>query len=114
MVVQNVVQKSKGERHIRKWLNEHQIQFEEQKTFTGCVFVKRLRFDFYLNKFNACVEFDGAQHKNGWNAANNSKMYIQQCDTIKEEFCKLNNIPLVRINTIEEINHTLSCLTGAH
>jgi hypothetical protein len=108
---------SKGESIIRVWLENNNIKYETQKTFTGCVNKKKLRFDFYLPNFNMCIEFDGQQHfKEGINKSfvhgykfteNDFKKNCHK-DKIKNNFCKEHNIKLIRIsykkiNKIEKI-----------
>lgn len=50
---------SSGENIIRKELTDLGIDFEEQKTFNGCVDKGDLRFDFYINRLNIAIEYDG-------------------------------------------------------
>jgi very-short-patch-repair endonuclease len=94
--------RSKGEIAIKKWLELNNIKFEEQKRFDG---FKTKSFDFYLNEFNMCIEFDGAQHFYAKNQPTKDKDKalksfndIQTRDRAKNEFCKANNIHLLRIN----------------
>ena len=58
-----------------------------------------LKFDFYVNN-QYLIEFDGEQHfthhNSGWSNENNLKN-IQQRDNIKNQWCRDNNIPLIRI-----------------
>ena len=54
--------KNKGEESIRKFLIEKGIEFEEQKKFEGCEYKRLLKFDFYLPKYNLCIESDGNVH----------------------------------------------------
>jgi polyhydroxyalkanoate synthesis regulator phasin len=56
---------SHGEGKVKKFLKENNIKFKPQKTFDGCVNPIsniKLKFDFYLNDFNMCIEYDGEQH----------------------------------------------------
>lgn len=60
---------------------------------------KVLPFDFYLPTHNLCIEYDGLQHFEAvefWGGSENLK-YIQKHDQIKNNFCKINNIKLIRI-----------------
>jgi hypothetical protein len=95
--------KSKGEFYIQKLLNKANIKFEEQKTFNTCRFPNTnalAKFDFYVdNKY--LIEYDGLQHfeykdNKGWN---NKENFIQNQyrDNFKNQWCKENNIPLIRI-----------------
>jgi very-short-patch-repair endonuclease len=92
--------RSKGEIKIENFLKENNIKYETQKTFDGCKFIRKLKFDFYLPKYNLCIEFDGQQHFNsyerygGIKGFNKRKLY----DSIKNKFCLDNNINLLRIS----------------
>jgi len=102
--------KSKGEMKISKILNKINITFEEQKSFKNCKNIKLLKFDFYLPELNSCVEFDGEQHfmiKEIWGGEDEFKN-IQIRDQIKNEFCKNNNIKLLRIKYNENIHKKLT------
>lgn len=90
--------KSKGEEKISRILRENNIQFEQQKTFDTCRFPDTnalARFDFYLPKQNILIEYDGSQHfyDKGWE----SLEIVQYRDNYKNQWCKENNIPLIRI-----------------
>lgn len=97
---------SKGECRIREFLNANNIIFEQEKTFDDCKDVKRLPFDFYLPEYNLIIEFDGQHHFHeiGFGNYESTKKH----DKIKNEYCELHNINLLRIpywegNNIEEI-----------
>ena len=107
--------KNKGEESIRKFLTKYNIEFEEQKTFEGCRNVNLLRFDFYLPKYNLCIESDGVPHfkKIKWTKEMTEEQmeekfeYVQNNDKIKDEYCKKNNITLLRVKAnkaIEELS----------
>lgn len=92
---------SKGENKIIELLKQYNIPFETQKTFESCRFpdTNRLaKFDFYVNN-QYIIEYDGElhyQYSTGW--ATKEKMEkIQEHDEIKIQWCKDNNIPLIRI-----------------
>lgn len=90
---------STGEEKIKKLLTEANIPFEMQKTFDTCRFpdTKALaKFDFYVNN-KYLIEFDGKQHfdpKAGWGEDFNK---IKNRDNYKNQWCKENNVPLIRI-----------------
>ena len=95
--------KSFGEFKINEILEKNNIKFEEQKTFDTCRFLDTnslAKFDFYIeNKY--LIEFDGQQHfyytnNNGWNNKNNFEK-TKEHDNFKNNWCKENNIPLIRI-----------------
>lgn len=93
--------KSKGEELISKILTDNNIPYIQEKEFKTCKFNSGYyaRFDFYVNN-QYLIEFDGEQHfihhNSGWSNENNLKN-IQQRDNIKNQWCRDNNIPLIRI-----------------
>lgn len=93
---------SKGELKIQQLLKEYKINFATQKTFDKCIYPitnGKPRFDFYVNN-TYIIEYDGIQHfkatEYGWNTENNL-VYVQKNDEYKNQWCKENNIPLIRI-----------------
>lgn len=95
---------SKGEARIRKFLTDYNISFVQQKLFEDCVYKDKLRFDFYLQDYNMCIEFDGQQHfepvdfaNKGTKWAENLFTHNQIKDSIKNKYCKNKNIKLLRI-----------------
>lgn len=93
--------KSKGEEKISLILAENKIPFEIQKTFDSCRFLDTnylAKFDFYVNN-KYLIEYDGEQHFSyygGWNSQENFEKVVKH-DIIKNQWCKDNNIPLIRI-----------------
>lgn len=92
--------KSVGEAKIIELLCENNIPFEKEKSFKECKSTyKPYRFDFYVNN-KYLIEYDGIQHFNsenhGWNN-NNTLAQNQFNDKVKNNWCKENNIPLIRI-----------------
>lgn len=93
--------KSKGEEKISTLLEQNNITFSKEKTFSNCRFLdsnRMARFDFYVED-KYLIEFDGKQHfcnSSGWNTEENVKA-IQQRDLYKNNWCKEHNIPLIRI-----------------
>ena len=100
---------SKGEQTIRNFLLKNHIKFEEQKQFINLVsFVNKrfkFRFDFYLPDYNLIIEYDGIQHfkPTSFNSDKSENLIklnllkIQNKDQIKNQYCKDNNINLLRI-----------------
>lgn len=96
---------SKGERDIRKYLTSKKIIFTPQKRFKDCRDKLPLPFDFYLPKYNICIEYDGEQHfksKEQW-GGHAGFLDRQKKDQIKTEYCKINNINLIRITNIKDL-----------
>lgn len=88
---------SKGERRIRHFLESHDINFVQEKVFYDCKDKNPLPFDFYLPKYNMCIEFDGEQHYIDKGNFSTSLEYTQHHDDIKTAYCNQNNIHLLRI-----------------
>lgn len=93
--------KSIGEYTISYYLMKLNINFIPQQTFKECKDKRLLPFDFYLPKYNCCIEYDGTTHylpnKYGdWNTEENV-LLTQHHDRIKDSFCYDNKINLVRI-----------------
>ena len=98
---------SLNEYKIAKILKELNIPFVQQKTFANCRNPKTnslLKFDFFLPEKNICIEYDGQQHFiakdffGGKKELNN----IQERDSLKNLYCKKNNIKIIRISYLEE------------
>jgi hypothetical protein len=102
---------SKGEIKISKILEDANIKYISQKKFDDCIGNKhKLLFDFYLTDLNICIEYDGMQHflpVKAWGGLERFEK-VKKFDRIKNKFCKLKKIKLIRIpytkfNKIEEI-----------
>lgn len=106
---------SKGEKCISKYLDEHNIEYTQEYIFPNCKDEACLRFDFYLPQHNICIEYDGIQHfqpigfsKEGKVNKDQSFAKIQKHDKIKNDYCAINGIKLIRIpyydyNEIQQI-----------
>lgn len=112
-----ICNESKGENKIREWLESNNVQFKPQYKFKNLFGIggRLLRFDFAIFedeendkvKLKYLIEYDGEFHY--------EKIYeddgyeiLQYHDKLKNEYCKTNNIPLLRIpywdfNNIEGI-----------
>ena len=90
---------SGAEEEFAKYLDENNIKYERQKALKGCKHIRTLTFDFYLPKYNICIELDGGQHtKIIKRFATFQGLVIQiKCDRIKNVFCAKNGIKLLRI-----------------
>lgn len=95
---------SNGETIIYDLLLYYDIKFIPQYCFDDCKDKSKLRFDFYLVDYNTCIEMQGVQHfepidfaGKGIEWAENQFKELLIRDEIKEEYCKNNNIPLIRI-----------------
>ena len=84
------------------------LEYEDQKTFEGCVGKNKLRYDYYLelNGKKYCIEVDGLQHdipidKFGGIVEFQKR---QKHDEIKNKYCEDNGIELIRIKQKEYKN----------
>lgn len=88
---------SRGEEKIEILLKENNISYEKEKTFSNFKYLDTgfcPRFDFWVNN-QYLIEFDGKQHFES--CFNIPLQEIQTKDNIKNQWCKDNNIPLIRI-----------------
>lgn len=101
---------SKGEEEIKKLLIKKNVAFEQQKTFEKCKDKLLLPFDFYLPKYNLCVEYQGKQHYETVEFFGGEKEFEirQKHDKIKRNFCKKNKIVLLEIKYSDNIESKLN------
>lgn len=95
---------SKGEIRALKWLNSKNIHNIMHYKFDDCRSINLLPFDFYLPYHNLLVEYDGEQHfmpvdfgGKGEEWALEQHLAVVERDNIKNQYCKDNSIPLLRI-----------------
>ena len=99
-----------GENKIDCILEEWGYKYEIQKRFEACQDKSCLPLDRYLPDFNIAIEYDGEQHfypvKFGSTPNEALEKYKKTClhDEIKNQYCKDNNIPLIRIPYWEKDN----------
>ena len=110
-----ICNESKGEKKVTEVLNKYNVKYIFQHKFNDCKFKNKLPFDFYLPDYDICVEYDGQQHfepidfsGKGYEYALDRFISCVINDTIKNDYCKKNNINLIRISykdfdKIEEI-----------
>lgn len=92
---------SQGELKISIIFNERNINFTTQQSFDSCRYEnseRPPRFDFYVNN-SYLIEYDGQQHFYPVDYFGGDEQFIiqQQRDEYKNQWCKNNNIPLIRI-----------------
>ena len=93
---------SMGESKIISLLISNNIKYVTEKRFDDCRFPdtdSQAKFDFYIPDNQYLIEFDGKQHFE--DLSNCTKFatlsYIKEHDKYKNQWCKDNNIPLIRI-----------------
>jgi len=93
--------RSIGELLIKRYLNDKKVKYGQQKFFKDLINDNRryLFFDFYLIDLNICIEYDGIQHFKPVPMFGGESAFIklQYNDKLKDDYCKLNGIKLIRI-----------------
>ena len=97
---------SKSEKYISEFLKERGIIFTYQKKFKDCRNKRPLPFDFFIKDLNLCIEYDGKHHFEKI-YSHEDLIYRQLNDSIKNDFCKKNNIYLLRISYKENLMQKL-------
>ena len=105
---------SKGALKIKNILDINNIEYIQEMKFNDCRNKNPLPFDFYLPEYKTCIEFDGRQHFESiehWEG-DNGLLKIKKNDSIKNEYCKDNDIKLIRIPyyEIDNIEDKLFCI----
>ena len=88
--------------YIQQFLEKNKIEYKSE--YTIYIGDNYYRYDFYLPKYNLFIEYDGQQHYepvrfHGSNIEDNIREFqkVQEHDKIKSQYCKDNNINLLRI-----------------
>lgn len=94
---------SLGEHAIKKILEKYNCEYTKEWTREGRRNVRYLRYDFYLPRHNAIIEFNGEQHfkPSRWNDAAEAEIALaklQARDKEKRDWAAANGIPLLDIN----------------
>ena len=108
--------RSIGEENIEKILKENNINYAKEYSFNDLKDKGRLRFDFAIfdsnNNLIELIEFDGRQHNNDYTPWNSEETLEQRQyrDILKDNYCKENNIKLIRIQSEQRDSITLKLL----
>lgn len=93
---------------IENYLRKLKIPYKKQYRIPQCANKSSLPFDFYLTDKNIFIEVDGIGHYKPVRFNGISKERAQECfeltkyrDNIKNNFCKENNLKLIRISYID-------------
>jgi len=98
---------SNGELLISSLLSKINVLNIREKRFDGCRYKRSLPFDFYLPEYNLVIEYDGVQHFRpiNFNGTFKTKESLLENfeltklkDKIKNDFCKLEGIKMIRIS----------------
>ena len=99
-------------------LNKYHIKFEKEKRFKDCKDIRCLPFDYYLEDYNLCIEVDGQFHYLSVGSSFTTKYMnlpeVQRRDKIKTDYCKNNNIGLLRLPYYEKDNFETMIIDTLH
>lgn len=110
---------SVGEYQVSDYLLSHSINFTKQYSFKDLRSSNGglLRFDFALwnsdGSLNCLIEYNGEQHY--YPSSRNTdfgKQQREETDSLKNEYCKLNNIKLFAIRYDEDIDAAMKDIVG--
>lgn len=98
--------KSWGETQIIYWLQYYDIKYKKEYIFKDLKTNKNgyPRFDFAIfkkDKLFCLIEYDGKQHfsyNKNWKMSYEDYLYLCKTDDLKNQYCKDNNIKLLRFN----------------
>ena len=88
---------------VEEILNSMNEAYEKEKRLEECKNMRPLPFDYYLPNRNILIEVDGEFHyiQGRFKSAQAILESVKQRDQIKTEYCKNNNIPLLRLPYFE-------------
>lgn len=96
---------SNGENIIANILTKHNIKYKQQYTFPDLIgkYGSKLRFDFGIfdqdNQLICLLEFQGEQHYVPFKYDTPETFQLRQFyDSMKRDYCKIHNIPLIEIS----------------
>jgi len=105
--------KSNLEKQVELVLKDKEIYYIKEHKYKDCGNIKPYPFDFYIPKYNLCIEVDGEQHYKpvcfgGISKAQSIENFKKQKirDKMKDDYCKNNNIHLLRISYIDIEHNT--------
>lgn len=101
-----ICKNSKGEAKITNILTKNNITYKPEYTFDDCKFKIKLPFDFYINEYNLCIEYNGRQHYESIDYFGGEEDFeIRKIrDNIKKEYCINKNINLEIISYEDDID----------
>lgn len=111
-------EKSWGEKQIAYWLKKYEIIFIQEYSFKDLITDKMgyPRFDFAVfnnNQLYCLIEYDGRQHfsfKDNWNGVEDDFKRLLYIDNLKNNYCKRNNLKLIRLNEKSNLELEISKL----
>lgn len=109
-----ICRRSRGQSELQRFLIQNNITYESQKTFEKCTGSrKKLLFDFYLPKYNICIQVQGSQHFKAVDKFGGDKGFqiTKKYDQIKRQYCAKNKIQLIYINNKSFVKDSEFCLS---
>jgi hypothetical protein len=100
---------SLGEETIYVYLKRLNVNFIREYKYADCKDIEELPFDFYLPDHNLLIEYDGKQHFEPLEFFGGMEAFLDRVkkDTIKINYAKNKEIPLLRIRFDESIDEKL-------
>jgi len=112
---------SKPVKEIMEVLDTYNIRYDVEKKFDDCKNIRCLPFDFciYTNNRFFLIEYDGLQHYEpcfGLNEEQKLENFnrIKYNDSIKDQYCRDNNITLYRIRYDENHVNRITSILRRH
>ena len=99
---------SSGEQIVEYFLQLYGLEYIKQYSFDDCKYKNKLKCDFAVlrnGKVDFLIEYDGQQHFTPISIFGGVEAFNQTIirDQIKDEYCKKNNINLLRITYNQDI-----------
>lgn len=90
---------STGERMVSRILEKRKLAFKRQHKFPDCIAERPLRFDFWLPRMSALIEFDGPQHFEARDYFGGKGAFdaTKRRDRIKTAYARKKQIRLIRV-----------------
>lgn len=100
---------SRGVRVIKKILNDNNVKYVNEYSYSDCRHINILKFDFYLPEYDILIEYDGRQHFESYDYFGGVLSYelTKKRDEIKNKYVMKNNINLIRISYKDDIKSVL-------
>lgn len=93
---------------VEAYFEKRNISYVKEKRFPDCIHIRALPFDYYIEDKNICIEVDGEFHyqigRYEHCSPHTTFENVKKRDKIKTDYCKDNNIKLIRLPYFEEQN----------
>jgi hypothetical protein len=91
---------SRGQDKIACFLKKNNIEYISEYSTEKCKNIRKLRFDFFLPKYNMVIEYQGEQHFKPVKVFGGEKAFQRNSknDQIKRDFCLKENIKELEIS----------------